>query len=416
MNQARKISPTPPLSKESEELEHTAPKKARPKAPKWSPRTNPAGQTQLEVEFEVVTPMFGGGPYIDPERPHQKKPDPITPVRSAGVRGHLRFWWRETCGYKLGTAAMKEREAEIWGAASTPGKVSLQVLQQPTVTEFQPSPDKRKAENIKRNLSYATFPLQPANHLRNDPKAGVAGLLRTLRGPAKLRLEFPTEFRDDVESALDAWLTFGGIGGRTRRGFGALWGEGREEFKDGRFSTFEVARGEDASVALAAGLAKFQNFRQGPGVGRNPGSTSNRPGRSRWPEPEVIRELTRQADPQHRTRLVGVNKFPRAAFGMPIIFHFQSRSDPQDTSLQPKGKERMASPLILRPVRRGNGWVCLGIRLPDRKLPELVLKGSGRGGEYVADPVVTASEARIIDPLNGEVDPIEAFKKFCSQN
>jgi CRISPR-associated protein Cmr1 len=110
----------------------------------------------------------------------------------------------------------------------------------------------------------------------------------------------------------------------------------------------------------------FRDFRQGVGLGRNPGERLNRPGRSRWPEPETIRRVTRQRLARH-SRLTHIpdDAFPRAELGLPIVFHFQEQGDPPDTVLYPNGgRERMASPLILKPLALANGTcVPLIVRL-----------------------------------------------------
>jgi hypothetical protein len=58
-----------------------------------------------------------------------------------------------------------------------------------------------------------------------------------------------------------------------------------------------------------------------------------------------------------RPRLAHIpdDAFPRAEFGLPIVFHFQGQGEPPDTVLYPSGAERMASPLILKPLALANG-------------------------------------------------------------
>lgn len=384
-------------------------------APTWSLKAQPREKT-IEVIFKVVTPVFGGGVRIDPECPHQKPIDPITPVRAASIRGHLRFWWREW--YKTqgnhDVAAMREREGEIWGLASQPGQVRIAVMTQPTkgqsinVYELRQRPNGKWGLNpIASELAYGAFPLQTPDAQLQSPDRAIreAGPLTPLSGPVKLRLNFPTKWSEDVNAALDLWLSFGGIGGRTRRGFGAISTErGRAQHLG--FETFEVARGNvrTAQSALEAGLEKYKNFRQARGPGRE-----RRPGRSKWPEPDEIRRLTNQWHRDHEPRCE-IRKFPRAAFGLPIIFHFKDRDDPQpQITLQPKGLERMASPLILRPINRGDSWVCIGLRLPHRMIRELEVKGRN----WTINGALSHQDAKQLGLPGNEADVIQAFANYC---
>ncbi|MBX9695399.1 MAG: hypothetical protein K2Z81_23645, partial [Cyanobacteria bacterium] len=77
-------------------------------------------------------------------------------------------------------------------------------------------------------------------------------------------------------------------------------------------------------------------------------------------EPETIRSLTKRRSERHDP-IAGmpVGSFPRAEFGLPIVFHFQDpdRSEPLDTILQPnvngQSFDRMSSPLIVKPLAMG---------------------------------------------------------------
>ena len=87
------------------------------------------------------------------------------------------------------------------------------------------------------------------------------------------------------------------------------------------------------------------------------GTAPHTPGRSRWPEPEGIRRATGARFRKH-ARLASIpdDVYPRAEFGLPIIFHFKDndKGEPPDTELVPlvngQPRQRMASPLILRPL------------------------------------------------------------------
>lgn len=397
--------------------------------------------SELEVELGIITPVFGGGAHIDPARTHQKEVDHRTPIRGSAIRGQLRFWWRAAIGCLLGShRELLERETAIWGNASSPGAVALSVARQPAVaprgeTVYETYQANNGAYRVRpvrgaEDLAYGAFSLQPqSEHLKsNDPGLRAPGVLHTLTEPFRLTLRFPESMRQDVETALTCWTSFGGLGGRTRRGFGAIQHQASSpeeivrrfnrtgptldqvpSLHGARIATLP-ARFPTALDALRAGLAVLRKMRQGPGYGRNPGSAHpNRPGRSRWPEPELIRKLTNQSNPQHRERLVNVDAMPRWRFGMPIVFHFQGGGDPNDTHLKPRGHERMASPLIIRPFKLANGkYGCLALVLtvPGFDVPlELALAP----GTPTVRGDVTRAEVAKITPFKGHPDALTAL-------
>jgi len=373
-----------------------------------------------ERTYRLLTPLFGGG--VEP-----LKPDPLTVVRATEVRGHLRFWWRALRGWQAGGDLQKLRELEnaIFGSAgeggASPLAVEVEVLERGEEAHpFTDVPGKRwpKAHPGVAH-PYLAFPLQRNNkNPRNYPvQKNVA---------FRLRLRFPQRAGDlnlaqELEAALWAWETFGGIGARTRRGFGALFREGsrpprEEEIREGlqRYSRQEgwpegVPHLTPRSLVRVVSLSwkemaeRYQVFRQA-----RTRNDSRNPGRSLWPEPDEIRRLTERHathhDPRHPVR-----KFPRAQFGLPIIFHFKDRGDPSDTALKPhEDIERRASPLLFRPLGEGQipcvVAVLEGPRFPEKKL---VLEANGRTWEV--DPWLSPEEATKIRPLGGQVDPVRAF-------
>ena len=103
---------------------------------------------------------------------------------------------------------------------------------------------------------------------------------------------------------------------------------------------------DDSMKAWHICVRKLQKFRQGPGFARKANDQGQAngasPGRSYWPEPDAIRRMAdrwfgknqlsqhlngqRQpvGDPHdHAPSHLSGNVFPRAAFGLPIIFKFR---------------------------------------------------------------------------------------------
>lgn len=379
---------------------------------------------EIVERFEIITPMFGGGVHIDQSRSHDKKPDPLTPVRAASIRGQLRFWWRATQAHRFSSIhELREAEEELWGAASKPATVALEVNAEAVRLERAPV-------GSSSGIAYATFPLRPKTG------AGAPGQLTRIHGQCVLALRCRAADAKEVQKALDAWLLFGGIGGRTRRGFGAVSPVDREldprEFLQSLDAHPSAPPGvsalagaklvvtpssfETGERALESALGALRDFRQKPGSSGTERATATRD-EAFWPEPDTIRNLTRRSSPKHSEPTVHVRKFPRAAFGMPIVFHFKDHGhgDPGDTHLLPNGKERRASPLILRPLRVKGKFAALALVMVDteRDDEEIVLQEKfGRRAQHDVKWLLTESEAELIRPLCGEPDPLQAFIRF----
>lgn len=394
--------------------------------------------------YQFLTPVFGGGVKLsEDDKVGTKDIDPITPIRVPSIRGQLRFWWR--AANPRGCRTVKElyqAETEVFGGLKwkdpKDGKQKtrrsawlIHVVKQPAA----PS----RLEVFKQGMAaitYAAFPLRGS--ARDNP---VHGTLHDFGSKTfELQFVYPTTVQADVRAALWAWSTFGGLGGRTRRGFGAIADMSKqvtiEDLDSGwrahvtgvevewpHLPPFDQRRlacppASDGMSALKTLLKKFKDLRQGVGLGRNQGQ-ERLEGRSFWPEPDAIRKLTGRAAKNHEKRMTEVDAFPRAAFGMPIIFHFkdQNQADPKDTTLQPAEEDvdRFASPLLLRPYRdpTTKQVMALAVELAS-KIPAAELKG-GRGGE-VLTKVTPAQAAAMKRPPNANGlfpkmfhDPIGAY-------
>ena len=149
--------------------------------------------------------MFGGG--VTPG-----EADPVTVIRGAEIRGHLRFWWRATRGGAFGgdLKRMKEAEEAIWGSPGAKGRagpsdVGLSVIVRNTGKPLKPEDSQgrpvRNVGEVRSRDSYAAFPLR---------EKANAVVLEDVE--FDLELSFKADYRKDVEAALWAWETFGGIG------------------------------------------------------------------------------------------------------------------------------------------------------------------------------------------------------------
>lgn len=355
------------------------------------------------LDLELITPLCGGG-----AEPQVNDPDQL--IRGASVRGCLRFWWRATQLGRFGSLQeLKAAEDRLWGSTDHPSEVTIAV----TVTRHGEPSDKIEPFRDHVVPAYAGFPL--ASDSRNNP--------RTVQKDVafKLYLRYPGAHAAEVRATLWAWTTFGGVGGRVRRGFGALsarpqadraaWLQAIAEglkthvhpdaprikgIPSLHGARYRVAPGGDSPFKVwVSSINKLKTFRQN----RRPGNEPNRPGRSYWPEPDEVRRLSGQASSRHSTPVSSLRRFPRAVFGLPIIFQFKDKSagDPSPQTLKGgKGIERLASPLILRPLRTDRGAVGLALVLtnsfhdPEGLVPE-GLKLGNRDVQHRLTPDEAAS-------------------------
>jgi CRISPR-associated protein Cmr1 len=188
-----------------------------PSLPEWQ---EPAKRETIELELRLITPMFGGGYKA-------REVDPLLPIRPAAIRGHLRFWWRATAGARYASVAdLHKAETELWGGASTKdnpavGKVAIQVQ---ILSAGEKAPYRQVAPESKPKdgplHGYFLFPF------REQREQNIPAAVGRRQVSFQLRLTLDASLseaqRAEVRTALKAWIAFGGVGARTRRGCGAL--------------------------------------------------------------------------------------------------------------------------------------------------------------------------------------------------
>jgi len=440
--------------------------------PKSPPKIAPqAVSTITQVrEYELITPLFGGG--VKPG-----EADAVTVVRATEIRGHLRFWWRACRGgrYK-NISEMKKGEDAIWGKAHTKEEdgvaqeQTVQIVLEPLVQTKQllePFPIKVE-EKMRKSIydprtnipSYAAFPLQ----YNKDELKELDPPKKTVRTNVRFRftISFEERYEADIKAALWAWETFGGIGARTRRGFGALR---CVSVKSNQDVLIDLPLGEDEEVEkwieikldehVVQGswlvsvphlskqghllrviseknnrdvflvwndlIDRLKSFRQMRSKSNKP--NARHPGRSLWSEPSTIRFLTKQSLTGHSSPVPNpaIHKFPRAAFGLPIIFKFidadkynfdKSDKDPRKTELRLKTSERFASPLILKPLACREGvYVGLALILEGTSLNgnQLILKTQeGKEGEWNVEASLGSSETLLLKDSSGNLHQIDS--------
>ena len=400
---------------------------------------------------KLVTPMYGGGVkagIVDTEMP----------IRATEIRGQLRFWWRiACCELQLPSQEMFRRESAIFGSIGTEIPVSSKIevrvknVFNPVLeAAFEYQRDTREGKQGKFRTSpdaarwadgYALFSAQGE---LGEGNSKIVKAPNTLAIPSmdsisdfilEIRLDeaLSDQQKNEINMALRWWSSFGGLGARTRRGLGAILVMGvapvtpAEVIEKKGVIKFIMTPGNPID-SWKKSIIKLKDFRQTKGVGRNPSASDSQSpaGRSLWPEADALRMLSGRSDVKHSKRLVEGDIFPRAAFGLPIVFHFKDKSDPDDHILEPANsrdnkRERMASPLILRPYWDGEVWKPAALLLPGwEKALTQPLKFKGQNYQPAHWPTNIDEgktlAAKIRPMKNGDhiraADPLSAFMNF----
>jgi len=383
--------------------------KSIPKFPEgWKKPTPDVGES---YDIELITPMFGGGVST-------RVNDPSFPIRPTAIRGQLQFWWRATVGARYESRQeLRTAQSAIWGDTTQASRVQVRVEQIGKPSDPRAcaviKPNHRGKEQVfweppfqNNALPYALFPFQgkPAN--REGPKVDPSSSIHQASFRLTVITDKTVDFAKDIEPAIWAWANFGGLGSRTRRGCGAIR---CQRLAPQSLDTIDKWY-RDRVPAISDGICDWptmptqflynpqsgkpfdqwdrvigllRDFRQKagstPGHSRPPG-----PDRSWYPEPDTIRRIMGSYSEGHDPALHHSggnplpNGFPRAEFGLPIVFKFidDKSGDPKRTTLQPyvggqetdsgtldlpdihmsggEIKERMASPVILKPLALSN--------------------------------------------------------------
>lgn len=419
-------------------------------------------------ECELVTPLYGGGieaGVIDEEMP----------IRASSIRGQLRFWWRITCSAGLESWKLFKQETAIWGGIGSQGAIASRVeIKVTDIQHFKTDstftfvPDKKNPGQFsptpkphkKYGEPYSLFPAQ--GKLEKDTKKTIEKYPDLFAIPGltfKLHVRINKNFKrslteqqeQQVQIALRWWASFGGLGARTRRGLGAIKIAQLDPIKpkdvealNGKIA-FPPKSNNNSISAWKDAINRLKKFRQEKDIGRNPPSPNSESpaGQSRWPEADSIRNLSgcylNEGSAKHKPDSTETNLFPRAAFGLPIVFHFKDgpkgsdssskknkdpspkkNKDPIDHILEPEGHDRMASPLILRPYWDGENWSGIALLLPNwqkalkqplKFLNQVYQQAPQHWPENSESQKKQASSIKPMQNRNAD-DPLSAFMQF----
>lgn len=168
--------------------------------------------TELEAEFRIVTPLFMGG--ANPKIPELRVP---------GIKGALRFWWRAMayCNCNGDLKKIRELEGQIFGSTKHgQSRAIMEVSQE----KLEPNGDQFFRE--RQGLTYLGYgPIEKSELGRKYLKHPIDATLH-IHIRAKDENDDSelgdSEVANQISSALKAMGLFGGLGSRSRRGFGSF--------------------------------------------------------------------------------------------------------------------------------------------------------------------------------------------------
>ena len=379
---------------------------------------------KVTVHCKLITPMYGGGVKVG-------EIDREMPIRASSIRGHLRFWWRLLNGAGQSSRDLFANESNLWGGISRKGPRASRVTLRVKCAQVSDQNLINKKELGKALPAYALI-LDPGKN-PTFLNAGYAfDLVLCFAQSVK------AEERKGVIEALRWWASFSGIGARTRRGFGAvevttkdveLEPVSPEEVE--RHGGLMVLSGRPNRCAMKVwkeAIDALKQFRQGKGIGRAYGS-GNPPGRSLWPEADSIRRLKGTHAPNSGPRHPVDGFYPRAAFGLPLVFHFKDKNkgDPKGKNgdsleLSPVVHDRMASPLTLRPWFNGRDRYCSAAMLlpswEERVSMHVSLDKEHDMLTWPQSPHERGEQAQHIEPMQIQraTDALSAFMTYFEEH
>ena len=165
---------------------------------------------------EVITPMFLGG--ADTQN---------TELRESSFKGVLRFWWRALCG-SSDIKEMRRKESEIFGSTEKKSNISIRVE-----TKSKP-----KEENLPKGEIFKVF----SKSKNREFRLGIIDYLaygfyeykKEVRSNVYIRhffdsksefslnLIFDKEYENEILTSLYFLTNYGGLGSRSRNGFGCF--------------------------------------------------------------------------------------------------------------------------------------------------------------------------------------------------
>lgn len=179
-----------------------------------------------EYHCEVITPMFLSGA-------DQKEAE----IRTQSIKGALRFWWRAIHVKNSSLEDMKKRENKIFGSTEVKSAVEIKIdgLQSTTSIEKLPKGETFEVVSSKMKhpirlgiIDYLAYGLH-----KYVPRQGNQYIRPYIENSKKFTLTVysPKDFWEEINVSLSALINFGGLGARSRNGFGSIYSDNAEDLE-----------------------------------------------------------------------------------------------------------------------------------------------------------------------------------------
>ncbi|HOF05608.1 MAG TPA: type III-B CRISPR module RAMP protein Cmr1 [Syntrophales bacterium] len=165
-----------------------------------------------ELECEVVTPLFLGG--ANPQNAE---------LRAPPLKGILRFWWRAVSGIE-NIKDLADEEGRIFGSTEKKSNVLLWIENIDAQSKTENLPPGKKVP-----VQGKTFPVSIIHYLAYglfSYQMGAGNVFTKRFFPPQSRfkivVQYPPSIESEITAALQSTMSFGGLGARSRNGFGSL--------------------------------------------------------------------------------------------------------------------------------------------------------------------------------------------------
>ncbi len=351
-----------------------------------APAQDPATRLSFSATLELATPAFLAGAG-------RQKED--CDLRSATIRGLLRWWWRAIHSGYVDDDTLRRLEAAVWGDTSTGGAIRVELRPhgkiEPVLYDKQAEARKNQLPRTPNNkttqgLWYHSYGMHDGDKQRCYMPAGTKWqlLLRVRDGffiltdkdgkpiPTSAKRIDKSILMDQARAALWWLCRVGGIGSKGRKGFGSLCEPPElEAFQGGMF----VDLGKNLRDACGLPTSEFTPARAGGPTIRqmvNLGRTVQ-PNGSGWveftiPTTNVWQALDAIGMAAQMFAKLYKHQREKSALGLP-----RRIGHPASGQFRPGHavKDRHSSPAHYHLHREGDGYVLRVAAFPAVRLPTL---------------------------------------------